>query len=650
MNKNIQILIAIIASMFLITTACNRDEAEEFPIADKDSFSINISFGKLSTRALSTEDGDEDGAFNENKINSLDIFFYEGSTLKWKVNSLTYDEASKKATIPISADKRSLFVDNSKSYDIYVVANNTADLSTITEGADNLQTLKDIVFQTTSFTTSGGSTPQSSFVMDGMISKVVNINSPDLGTVNLKRAAAKIRLNLVEVDIPGYTLDGNASARLVHFTDKSSLMDEGTPFTPGSSDWKETGYYELSRELNNKNTTVTPFYAYENDWSSNGSRETYFELFIPLKEDETEITQTYKYRVPISPRDLTSDEAQYMKKLQRNFLYDVSVIVKILGSIEELPVEVTGNYIIKDWGTQEILVDIKGSHYLVVSERNVTMPNRNSYIVTFNSSIPNVTLVPNSLKASYTYVNASTGQPVTQFITSGPQMPSVTVQPNVAAGNITITSAIPINFIPKDIEFQITNGPLTETVTVRQLPATYFTVTKGVRSYMVDRDWLGRDVWGIRNELPSNLNNPYMYAITTLAPAGDLIWGFPPTDSQGQTVNSEEVANMISPRFEMASQFGASLPKSYSDAQEQCRRYTETAEDGTVKSGWRLPTQAEIKFIDELQNNPNNSLGLVMTAKWYWDAYSSNGAYQMIGGSDGSSTSAYVRCIRDIKN
>jgi hypothetical protein len=378
MNKNIQILIAIIASMFLITTACNRDEAEEFPIADKDSFSINISFGKLSTRALSTEDGDEDGAFNENKINSLDIFFYEGSTLKWKVNSLTYDEASKKATIPISADKRSLFVDNSKSYDIYVVANNTADLSTITEGADNLQTLKDIVFQTTSFTTSGGSTPQSSFVMDGMISKVVNINSPDLGTVNLKRAAAKIRLNLVEVDIPGYTLDGNASARLVHFTDKSSLMDEGTPFTPGSSDWKETGYYELSRELNNKNTTVTPFYAYENDWSSNGSRETYFELFIPLKEDGTELTKTYKYRVPISPKDLTGDDAQYMKKIQRNFLYDVSVIVKILGSIEELPVEVTGNYIIKDWGTQEILVDIKGSHYLVVSERNVTMPNRSS--------------------------------------------------------------------------------------------------------------------------------------------------------------------------------------------------------------------------------------------------------------------------------
>jgi len=397
--------------------------------------------------------------------------------------------------------------------------------------------------------------------------------------------------------------------------------------------------------LTNSYTTETPFYAYENDWNNDNTHETYFELYIPLKEDATEITKTYKYRVPISPRDLTGEDAQYMKKLQRNFLYDVSVAVKILGSIEELPVEVTGNYIIKDWGTHEILVDIKGSHYLVVSERKVTMPNINSYTLTFNSSIPNVTLVPNSLKATYTYVSTATGQPVTATITTGSQMPSVTVQPNVAAGNITINSAIPVNFIPKDIEFKITNGPLTETVTVQQLPATYYTVTKGVQSYMIDNN-----TWGIRNQLPSNLNNPYMYAITSLAPAGDLIWGFPPTDSQGQTINSAEVANMISPKFEMASQFGASLPKNYANAQEQCRRYTETAEGGVVKTGWRLPTQAEIKYIDELQNNSNNEQGLVMTAKWYWDAYQANGAYSMIGGSDGSSTSAYVRCIRDIKN
>ncbi len=644
MNK-IQFYIALIAAVLIIAAACERDDTKELPLKEENNFIIDISFDRSSTRALSTEEGDQDGAFNENKINSLDIFIYEGSKLKWKVNSLTYDEATQKATIPITSDKRSLFVNNTNLYNIYVVANNTADLSTIIEEVDNLQALKDIIFQTSSFATSGGATPQSSFVMDGMISKVVDINSPELGTVNLKRAAAKLRLKLMDVAVPGYTQDGNASARLVHFTDKSSLMNEGAAYIPNSSEWNETGYNELSKEYTSTYTTETPFYAYENDWNGDNTRETYFELYIPLKEDATEITKTYKYRVPISPRDLTGEDAQYMKKLQRNFLYDVSVVVKILGSIEELPVEVEGNYIIKDWGTQEILVDIKGSHYLVVSEREVTMPNINNYTLTFNSSIPNVTLVPNSLKASFTYVSATTGQEITQTITSGSQMPTVSVQPNVAAGNITISSAIPVNFIPKDIEFKITNGPLTETVTIRQLPATYFTVTKGVQSYMIDNN-----VWGIRYQLPSNLNNPYMYAITTLAPSGDIIWGFPPTDSQGQTVNSAEVANMISPRFEMASQFGASLPKSYSLAQEQCRKYTETAEGGEVKTGWRLPTQAEIKYIDELQNNPNNNQGLVMTAKWYWDAYQANEAYSMIGGSDGSSTSAYVRCIRDIKN
>src|SRR5690554_1683715 len=302
MKKKFKLFITLITAVLIITSACDN-EGEQFPLNESDSFSIDISFGKLSTRALTTEDGDADGAFNENKINTLDIFFYEGAILKWWVTSPAYDDATKKATIAIAADKRALF-DNVKSYDIYVVANNTANLSTILEGENNLQTLKDIVFQTTSFTTSGGSTPQTSFVMDGMISQVVNINSPELGTVNLKRAASKIRLKLMDVAVPGYTQDGNASARLVHFTDQSALMDEGT--VPSVSEWKDTSVAALISNTSNVNTTQTPFYAYENDWSSENDRETYIELFVPLKDGNNE-TKTYKYRIPISPRDLTGD-------------------------------------------------------------------------------------------------------------------------------------------------------------------------------------------------------------------------------------------------------------------------------------------------------------------------------------------------------
>lgn len=650
MNKRIYPFISLITALLIIAAACTSEVVEPIP-GGIDYFTIDLSTIKISPRSVSSEPGDTDGEFNENKIDDLDIFFYEGNTLKWHVNSLTYNAGTQIATIPITVEKRALFLDNTTvAYDIYVVANNSADLSLIAEGADNLQALKDIVFQTPSFVSDGGSTAQSSFVMDGVIAeKVVNLNDPHLGTVSLKRAASKIRLKVIDVNVPFYELDGTITAQLVHFTDKSALMEGGTAPAMGSDDWKDSPTRNLtSLGSENPATTAAPFYAYENDWSTDKDRETYLELYVPLKKTGEETVHNYKYRVPITPRGLTGDDAQYMNKLQRNFLYDIEVTVKILGSREEPPVELSGNYIIKDWTTQEILVNITGAHYLVVSERHVVMPNISTYTLQFNSSIPNVTLVPNSLKATYTYVSTTTGQPVTADVAQA-QMPTITVQPNVAAGTINISSSIPINFIPKDIVFQVTNGQLTETVTVQQLPATYFTVTEGVQSYMVESDWWGNEEWGIRDDLPSNLNNPYMYAITSLAPAGNLIWGFPPVDDQGQTLDNQEVANMISPRFEMASQFGASQPKSYAKAQEQCRRYTETAENGEVKSGWRLPTEAEIEYIDDIQNISGGQ-GLVMTARYYWDSYSSNGAYQMQGGSDGSSTSAYVRCIRDIKD
>ena len=641
MKKTIYTFIAFIAVILTITTACVQDEVDEFPKSVSNGFSIDISFGNLSTRALTTEEGDYDGAFNENKINSLDIFFYQGTTLKWRVNGLTYNAATKKATIPIIATKRVLFENNSTvSYDIYVVANNSADMSSIIEEGNNLQNLKDIVFETSSFVTSGGSLPQSSFVMDGLISKVVNLNNPDLGTVNLKRAASKLRLKLVEVNVPGYTQDGLVSARLVHFTNKSVLMDGGVPYLPVAGMWKSTSYANLSVNSNNYFTTVTPFYAYANDWNTDNSRESFFELYVPLK-DVNNVTKTYKYRVPVSPRGLIGDAAQYMNKLQRNFLYEVSVTVKILGSIEELPVEVPGNYIIKDWGTQEILVEIKGSHYLVVSERNITMANVAGYTLTFNSSIPNVTLVSGSLKATYTYVNASTGQLVTTNVVSS-QMPTITVQPNVAAGNITVNSPIPVNYIPKDIEFQITNGQLTETVKIRQLPPIYYSTEKGEKS-------------NLRNQLEPEHNNPYMYKITTLAPSGNIIWGFPPVDANGNTQNIAEVANMVSPKFMMASQLGATSPMSYSSGVTNCQNYwEETIKNGTTVryDDWRLPTEAEIKLIDDLQHDSNNPQGIVMRGNYYWDAYSANNAYQMKAPetTSASATNAHVRCIRDIKD
>lgn len=646
------------AMLLLSIPSCMEDDCAECNMGNK-NLTIQLSFtksGSLYEQTRATEPSNADGSFNEQKIETLDAFFYQGNTLKWKVSTsdLYYDEVTNVATLAIPTDKEALFNGNTTiTYDFYVVANNKADLSTITEGSDNLQMLKGLVFQSPEFVSKGGGTPQTSFVMDGSVSKVININAPDLGIVDLKRAASKIRLRVTEVNIPDYVQNGDIQARLVHFTDKSALMQEGVVPIPTGNDWKNTGSQTVSMTtlVGGGLTTAAPFYAYANNWQTDANRETYIELYIPLKHNNEQETYNYKYRIPVTPQNLTGAGAQYMNRLDRNYIYDIGVIVRILGSIEEPPVEIQGNYIIKDWSSQEVLVDIKGAHYFVVSERNVVMTNTNTYTLTFNSSVAGVTLVGGSLTSTYTYVPAGSGTPTTVPVTTN-QEAGVTVQPNVAAGTITINSPLPVNYIPKDIEFQVTNGSFTETVTVRQLPATYFTTTKGIKSSM-------------RNELPSNLNNPYMYAITTMAPEGSIIWGFPPTDSQGQTENSEEVSKMVSPKFEMASQFGASSPITYTAAQTQCRNYTETAEGGTVKTGWRLPTAAEIHFIDNLQQVAPS--GAVMTGGYYWSSWSqypssstNKGAYKMgvnlyntqtySGYSGGSYNSAYTRCIRDIKD
>ena len=646
------------AMLLLSIPSCMEDDCAECNMGNK-NLTIQLSFTKSGSQyeqTRVTEPSDVDGSFNEQKIETLNAFFYQGNILKWKVSTsdLYYDEVTNVATLAIPTDKEALFNGNTTiTYDFYVVANNNADLSTITEGSNNLQMLKNLVFQSPEFVSKGGGTPQTSFVMDGSISKVININDPDLGIIDLKRAASKIRLRVTDVNVPNYVQDGDMQARLVHFTDKSALMQGGALPTPSGSDWNSTASRAVSTtaSVGVGLTTAAPFYAYANNWQTDANRETFIELYVPLRHTDEQETYNYKYRIPVTPQNLTGAEAQYMNRLDRNYIYDIGVIVRILGSIEEPPVVIEGNYIIKDWSTQEVLVDIKGAHYFVVSERDVVMPNTNNYSLTFNSSVANVTLVPNSLKATYTYIPAGSGTPTTVNVATN-QVPTVTVQPNVAAGTITINSPLPVNYIPKDIEFQVTNGSFTETVTVRQLPATYFTTTKGIKSSM-------------RNELPSNLNNPYMYAITTMAPEGSIIWGFPPTDSQGQTENSEEVSKMVSPKFEMASQFGASSPITYTAAQTQCRNYTETAEGGTVKTGWRLPTAAEIHFIDNLQQAAPS--GAVMTGLYYWSSWSQfptptnrKGAYRMgenlyntqtyFGYSDGSYYSAYTRCIRDIKD
>lgn len=282
MKKIIPKAIHSFAALFLLSAfaSCLSDMEVETP--QSDNLTIHVAFTKSSTPpslTRFTENGDHDGTFNENKVEKLDIFFYEGNRLKWKALStdMSYNAATNIATLPVPADKKALFQGN-VPYDVYVVANSNADYTGIAEEAVNAADLKNLVVQSGDFVTKGGSaTPQNSFLMDGVITKTIHLNNPNLGTVNLERAAAKIRLRLVNVAVPGFERVGNATAKLMHFTDKTTLMAGGLAPTLAPADWKETSAILLSAtapgNVGGGETTPTPFYAYANNWQNDGSLE-----------------------------------------------------------------------------------------------------------------------------------------------------------------------------------------------------------------------------------------------------------------------------------------------------------------------------------------------------------------------------------------
>ena len=118
-----------------------------------------------------------------------------------------------------------------------------------------------------------------------------------------------------------------------------------------------------------------------------------------------------------------------------------------------------------------------------------------------------------------------------------------------------------------------------------------------------------------------------------------------PRITDGVTDDGPDNAELVSPSFIIASQLGAVQPTSYKDAAaDHCKQYVEVAENGTIYSDWRLPTEAELSIIMGYQYN-SEVMDEVLAGRWYWSA---RNAVENENGEDGSRTNAYIRCIHDV--
>lgn len=98
------------------------------------------------------------------------------------------------------------------------------------------------------------------------------------------------------------------------------------------------------------------------------------------------------YRIPVNyriPLDENDKSTETFYKLQRNYLYDISVTIDTVGSPDpEKAVELTTQYTIENWTTKEVLVSVEGINFLYVEDSRITMPNSTKYTTTFQSSTP----------------------------------------------------------------------------------------------------------------------------------------------------------------------------------------------------------------------------------------------------------------------
>lgn len=654
----------------LTLTACNSDSDLASTIGSGLWIKPAVA-GATETRAVG-DDVAADASLNENALKSIDVFIGKNGQFTKLNKRFSSNLTTTDGTLQVAgSDWETVY--NEPPYEIYVVANATDATTPNTTTKETLaaktQTDADICAPY-SATTNKSKT----FLMDGKL-ELWTPKSDETAIVELRRAAAKI---VVSVVLSGnmaqqYTA-GAIQWKMVDFATTASLIAEGESLTAGNGDTGTTTYQA------NGNTITT--YSYPCQWT-NSDEAPRLLVNIPLTSvSDGTVKANNWYTIPV--RDINGEE----KQLDRNHIYYVEATISSQGSATELinSQDVKLKYRAIDWKDiydttwtdDDVTINATKTDYFMVYPTEVSMRN-----VTTDTSVEyyasgNVTAVVDSV---YFYNESG-------VYTVYSDKDKVKVTAN--NGKITIYSPIPDdpsamssgNFTVRYIRFCVYRNEDPDNkkyVLVKQYPLEFVQNIEGKYSTRTESSWCE---WGKRSGTSSDNNfqvkvyyngkiyqysgssnrgsatgqdNNHMYVIQLSSTSDDYTIAHITVDENGQ---SQE--NFASPAFMLASQLGTVYPfaDSYDrwgnqtasggkNAAIHCSTYKEVGTDGTEYTGWRLPTQKEIGVIERFQQSSYGApMTTVLGGLYYWAADGT--AVRITGGDGGSTSSAYVRCIRDL--
>lgn len=655
-QNKLYILPFMLLLLWGITSCENESPVESAGVADVNGITLKLSLPRpVVSRAAATEEAGED-ALNENAIQTLDVFIYrEGADdcLFYQHFALSPQLTGTGEHLEVLDVAQERFALNMK-HTVYVVANHTA---AIPEGGLTLTKLKALAAPVLD-----ADKKQDTFLMDGEQTMVLNdgiITNKEI-PVTLRRAAAKIRVTLNYVN--GFTpLDGEQpSKKIVNYAADGSSIAQGAVITPQLQTMNSFTALNTGAGYNGQFV----LYSYANDWTIDTSRETYVLINVPVKDaDNHTIMQNY-YRVPVNYRlpDGTPGQEESLYKLERNHLYDILVNIDKPGDTDpNSAVNLNGSYTIQDWTTHEILVSVEGVNFIYVKDTKISMPNSTQFTTTFQSSTPDVEI--NNITVNG--VSVANGGKDIQIVST----------PNAKSGTISITSPLPENFLAKEITFEVKNGVgLKQQVTVSQYPALYIgsdtsaDVPGGSDGQNNRKMYIMYSFVADFSTLPDpdEFNEKFGSGFSHYDPdpalgisyanyiRNNAVLGYPLTDSEGASIDTEENNRRISPNMMLASQYGTTTADSYAKSRIKCRDYVERdATTGETYSDWRMPTQAEIYLIDILQNVEACEVKAILEGHYYWSSNAASAVRFMdprVGNGNGfGPLNAAVRCVRDVR-
>lgn len=383
-----------IALLGLANTSCMSDDIDGTPSCDYDVvLEYKVGGSATETRAAVTRAGEttENGSdnLNENEINRLDLFVFDADGTR--VKSLPLTDASVQGSPTTDYKHKKLESTQLKRSDItgntlYLVANldNISGISTLNE-------LKAATINKAA--TFNPKAEQTSFVMDAKMESQKIENGMIHIQFQLKRALAKIRLNVK--DASGNTVDPTKYAcQLIHYAADGSILADGNINDNALNKDAAASSKVTVPVVTQDNKAV--FYSYANSWIDtskdpkaeepiNVNKQTY--ILLKAKYNN----QDYFYKVPVNKRlyegndATTTDWANYepLYRLDRNTIYDVTAKVdREGGSDPEHPAELKVLPTVLPWET--------GAEYTfndaISIKTNIEKKGENSSQIAFNNA------------------------------------------------------------------------------------------------------------------------------------------------------------------------------------------------------------------------------------------------------------------------